>query len=163
MPVDHSRSATERRTVSVKELAHPDAPKLLLPPNTTRAGLAIRNSLMAYMDNSQGAMDARIRLSAHGTKVLMTLAAQGLGTVVVPSDIAYAFSEYGTFYGPKLDGYEWVEVVKDGGDPIEHDVNATTRFWESLHDDHVRDVLEALRAAVHETFSDHPFFTCVAV
>ena len=143
-------------TVSVDDLARPDASKLLLPPSTTRAGRAIRSALLSRLDNSQDALDERIRLAAHGTKVLMILAAEALGIVVVPSDIAYSFSNHGVFHGTAFDGYKWVTVLDDNK-PITHDVHATTRFWNSIHDSHVQSVMDQLPEAITSTFADYPF------
>jgi hypothetical protein len=118
----------------------------------------MQRELLARLEDSEDALDARIRLRAHGTKVLAIYAAEGLGTVVVPSDIAHAFGKYGVFHVERLsEEYEWITVVDDEMDRMTHGVFATYRIQNHAARDEVSRTVDALKWAVNESFKDDVF------
>lgn len=98
---------------------------LLLPPS----GFRSRELLERYVHDS-GLDSALSRLTikheAKDTKVLILLGRAGVGTVVVPSDVAYPFKAGHHFGGPDADNFTWVPILHEKK-MLTHDVHITHR------------------------------------
>lgn len=95
---------------------------LLLPPEDTRAGLAIRGALSAAVDDD---VTANIVQTTHETQVLVSYGLAGLGTVIVPGDIAAPFSPGGTFHSDALHRMKWVPLIDFAHATLTHTAYAT--------------------------------------
>lgn len=131
-----------RDQITLAELATRD---LLLPPPRTRSRDTLEKATAVDVQN---AGPLRVRREAFGTKVLIQYGMRGLGTVVVPSDIAHVF-KYGNDYGgPATQAYKWVPVVDAKERYIHQKVYATTRRTRDVRTDDVRRVLDGVKAEV---------------
>lgn len=137
------------------ELTFADAANraLLLPPDDTRAGLAIRGALDAETPPGAAPMDNIVK-AAYSTSALIIGGRAGLGTVIVPSDISFAYSPNGTLYGPFLHHMKWVPLRTTDTHLLTHTVYATTRRRFN-NDPGVRAVVHALQHHISKLISPH--------
>jgi DNA-binding transcriptional LysR family regulator len=130
-----------------------DAAELLLPPDSTRAGLTIRNALR---DAGSPDWEFRVRQVSFGTKVLVIFAVADLGVAITPGDIAFVFSPGGTLGGSAgvQAGHQWVPVIDRNGKLLTHEVFATTLSSTPFPDDRVARTVKLLRAAVKDRYEE---------
>lgn len=158
-----SQLPVEGGFISMRHLAAPDstenrtATRLLLPPRATRAGKAIHRELVAILGDEDAVKD-RIRLRAYGTKVLAMFASAGLGVVVVPADIAFAFAPKGPFYGEpfRIQEFDWVPVRDRNDKLMTHTVYATTLLDvynnDTMNSEKIKETVHRLKEAAASTF-----------
>ena len=131
-----------REWLSLEGLA--EKGNLLLAPAATRSHQMLDAAFRRYIPDQPL---ADITSMAHpGTKVLVSHGLQGLGTVVVPSDIAYPFQEGQMFGGPVSHDFKWVPIYRPDGTELTHEVVAT--FHRDRPNSNVPVVLNAIKTAV---------------
>ena len=131
-------NSTEPDEMSFAEAA---SRPLLLPPADTRAGLAIRGALDLAAPGDTESLN--IVQAAHSATVLVVSARAGLGTVILPGDIAFSYSPNGSLHGWNLRHLKWVPLRDSAQNLLTHTVYATVRR-RSQTDLGVTNVLQAL-------------------
>jgi DNA-binding transcriptional LysR family regulator len=114
-----------RKQVSLRELVTEG--RMLVPPQATRSRRTLENAIRADMPDAPRHPGHRVKREAFGTKVLIQYAMAGLGTVVVPSDIATVFHHGQDYGGPRTADFKWVPVCRSSGEFIYQEVYATYR------------------------------------
>lgn len=112
---------------------------LLLPPKPTRSRSLLDKSL------AREGLEADIVLEAYQTKVLVLMGWAGLGTVVLPADLARLYDRDAPFGGREADEFKWVKVADNEGRLLNHKVNVTTRGTDAASG--VNEIVRALHAA----------------
>ncbi|ROP40906.1 DNA-binding transcriptional LysR family regulator [Saccharothrix texasensis] len=118
---------------------------LLVPPAHTRSRVLLDGEIRQHVDPELIDRRYTVHLEAYGTKVLVTFADIGEGTVVVPSDISYPFKNGSSFGGAGSADCAWVPVTQDD-EPLTHDVVVTTQ-----KSSHRSDTVSQVVAALGET------------
>ena len=72
----------------------------------------------------------------------------GLGTVVVPSDIAHPFHHGHEYGGPRTGNFRWIPVVRSTGRPIYQEVFATYRHYTVPHTEAIPTVVKIIKEEV---------------
>lgn len=120
---------------------------LLLPPPHTRSRETLEARYRVDSPNG-GELVRQVKREAYGTKVLIEYGMNGLGTVVVPSDIAHVFKHGNDYGGPPTARFQWIPVVDANGDLIHQPVYATMRRDRDGRTENVLRILEAVRRQV---------------
>lgn len=139
-------AAWRPKTISIAQLAER---RLVLPPAPTRSRVVLEEAFKAAGLTE----DREVVLEAYQTKVLVLMGWAGLGTVVLPSDLARLYKTGGDFGGPQAKGVRWVKVVSGNGQRLVHQVNVTTSRDRSTK---VERVIAAIREAVGQLGYDAP-------
>lgn len=119
--VDYEAMVPRHRAVeamSLEELV--DSGPLVLAPPATRSRSLLEERL------AEEGLTPNVALEAFQTKVLVLMGWAGLGTVVLPSDLARLYKEGQSFGGEVATQFTWVKVVDRKGKRLTHDVNVTT-------------------------------------
>jgi DNA-binding transcriptional LysR family regulator len=133
-----------RDRLSLQDLAEMGG--LLLPPATTRSHRLLAQEFGKHVPKRS--LESIIAMTAPGTKSLVSHGLYELGTVVVPSDIAYPFQTGPMFGGPRRVPFKWVPICRPDGSFLFQEVVASHR--RDTQNDNVHTVIRAAVAAVGE-------------
>lgn len=122
---------------------------LLLPPPGFRSRDVLDNSFVEAGLADRG-LRLRVVMPSQVTSVLVKMGWDGLGTVVLPSDIALPFKSGSYSAGRDADRFAWVPLVTDSGTHLTHGVYVTTRSNREAEPG-VQDIVDAIDAAVQAT------------
>ncbi|MEV0393909.1 LysR substrate-binding domain-containing protein [Polymorphospora rubra] len=123
--------------------------ELLLPPPGFRSRDILDSSFV-----ESGLADRGLRLRvvkpSQVTGVLVKMGWDGLGTVVLPSDIALPYKAGSYSAGPDADRFAWVPLVTGANTHLTHGVYVTTRANRDAEPG-VQEIVDAVAAAVDAT------------
>ncbi|HEY0639084.1 MAG TPA: LysR family transcriptional regulator [Pseudonocardiaceae bacterium] len=122
---------------------------MLVPPMATRSRVRLEEEIRRDVCGDPGP-DKRVKREAFGTKVLIQYGLKGLGTVVVPSNIAYPFYAGNCYGGPAAADYKWVPVCTSSGRPLYQEVYAIHRRARDRRSERIRRILALVRQEVAE-------------
>jgi DNA-binding transcriptional LysR family regulator len=100
--------------------------KMLVPPMKTRSRALLEQEIASDVPGAPPPA-RRVKREAFGTKVLHQYGLEGLGTCVVPSDIAYPFKAGQDHGGPRTEDFTWIPVCRSSGEYIFQSVYASYR------------------------------------
>lgn len=114
-----------RDTIGLAELVEDG--RMLLPPPQTRSRQVLEREIEKHLGHLPTAdrPDLRVKREAFGTKVLHEYGVAGIGTPVVPSDIANPFFTGNIHGGPQTADFKWVPVCLPDGNLIYQEVFAS--------------------------------------
>ncbi|VVJ22748.1 Uncharacterised protein [Amycolatopsis camponoti] len=101
--------------------------RMLVPPPQTRSRQVLEREIEKHLGHmpTAGRPDLRVKREAFGTKVLHEYGVAGIGTPVVPSDIANPFFAGNIHGGPQTADFKWVPVCLPDGTFIYQEVFAS--------------------------------------
>lgn len=123
--------------------------RLLVPPVHFRSRMQLEDEITREVPDDPGP-SARVRRESSGTKVLIQYGINGLGTVVVPSSLAYPFYHGNDYGGPTSAAFKWIPVCKPSGERLYQDVYALTRRVRDQYSDQIAMILKLVRQQVIE-------------
>ncbi|MFD0361528.1 LysR family transcriptional regulator [Nocardia sp. GCM10030253] len=97
---------------------------ILTAPYDTRSRMALD---AAFTAATRPGASLLVAGSEYESKVLIMKAKAGLGTPVLPSDVALQFEEGGPLGGTWTESYKWVPLITPGGNRLHYTVVASTR------------------------------------
>jgi DNA-binding transcriptional LysR family regulator len=121
--------------------------RMLVPPIHTRSRTRLEQMIASDLPDAPPAAQ-RVRREAFGTKVLIQYGMNGLGTVVVPNDIAYVFHAGHDYGGPQAEKFRWIPIRRENGEFIHQSVWATVRTKRDRRSPHVDTLVEEIRNQV---------------
>ncbi|OZC87838.1 hypothetical protein CH272_28295 [Rhodococcus sp. 05-340-1] len=118
---------------------------ILTAPKETRSRQALNAAAKA------ASVHLTERRSEFESKVLLMAAAHGMGTPVLPSDVALQFDANGLLGGGCAEKKKWIPLVNKDGQRLWYWVSATTRPG----DDDAKKFVDHLKAAARKLMIDH--------
>jgi DNA-binding transcriptional LysR family regulator len=134
-----------RERVELAELVA-DA-RLLVPPVHVRSRMQLEEELARDVPHDPGPA-ARVKHEAFGTKVLIQYGRKGLGTVVVPSSVAFPFYHGNDYGGPSSANFKWLPVCTSTGSYLYQDVYVLTRRVRDKRTDQISTILKLIATEV---------------
>jgi DNA-binding transcriptional LysR family regulator len=141
-----------RERVSLRALV--EQARMLVPPPSTYSRAQLERELARDVPDDPGP-EVRVKREAHGTKVLIQYGMKGLGTVILPSGIAYPFYYGNDYGGPAAADFKWIPVHRSSGELIYQPVYAITRRVRDRSTDQVAKILKLVRQEVAKRGLEH--------
>jgi DNA-binding transcriptional LysR family regulator len=121
--------------------------RLLVPPAGVRSRIQLEEEVARDVPDDPGPA-ARVKREAYGTKVLIQYGMKGMGTVVVPSSVAYPFYHGNDYGGPESARFKWVPVRTSSGRHLYQNVCVLTRRVRDRNSDAISTILKLIAAEV---------------
>jgi DNA-binding transcriptional LysR family regulator len=121
--------------------------RLLVAPIETHGRDLLEDAIAKDVPDDPGP-EARVKREALDTKVLIQYGTKGLGTVVVPSAMAYPFYPGNDCGGPSTDAFKWLPVCTSSGSLIYQNVYALVRRAPDRHSAQLSRIVNLIRQEV---------------
>jgi DNA-binding transcriptional LysR family regulator len=118
--------------------------RLIVPPVHVRPRIQLEAEVVMDVPDDPGPA-VRVKRESYATKVLIQYGMKGLGTVVLPSSIAFPFYHGNAYGGPETADFKWIPVCTSSGQYLHQDVHALTRRVRDRYSDQVNMILELVR------------------